>query len=185
MPEHITPAAPAPAPGGHSSLEVVAVLPWVVLAELDGLKSAEKGDGTLAAAARSALAKLRAAIGAGCAFFRGQSLAEFREAGAKHGLGLPPKMVTPDDRILQCCLQYKVRGVPMARPPCVMLVADVSSVLRGTRLHDVAYDTIRCHGDETWPPKTGSMISRASCGRAHPNFMPATGLLTRACNAAF
>lgn len=96
-------------------LEVVALIPWIVLVELDGLKGRlgeSVGPAGAAASvsqlARAAQAKLRDALVQGGRFYSGQSLKEFREAESRHKLG--GKSSTADDRILHCCLQYKVRA---------------------------------------------------------------------------
>jgi hypothetical protein len=55
--------------------------------------------------ARVALSTLRSSMSASAgSFYRGQSLQEHKEACTKFDFGLPAKLVTADDRILQCCL---------------------------------------------------------------------------------
>ncbi|KAG2428632.1 hypothetical protein HXX76_011339 [Chlamydomonas incerta] len=108
-------------------LSCVAVVPWTVLAELDGLKSApiraqlggaaaaaardedDEEERPVAVAARSALSLLRSALEAGDRFFRGQSLAQFRAAACHPAAAIPlgAARITPDDRILQCALHLQ------------------------------------------------------------------------------
>eukprot|EP00198_Chlamydomonas_reinhardtii_P007900 XP_001697237.1 predicted protein [Chlamydomonas reinhardtii] len=108
-----------------AGISCVAVVPWTVLAELDGLKSepirahlgcsiAAGGDDDgeerpVAVAARSALSLLRSALEAGDRFFRGQSLAQFRAAACHPAAAIPlgAARITPDDRILQCALHLQ------------------------------------------------------------------------------
>eukprot|EP00798_Chlamydomonas_sp_ICE-L_P024299 gene24299-9902_t len=90
-----------------TSLELVALVPWMVLMELDGLKQGggdDSGKG-LAASARAAVNALREGLSAGDKFFQGQSLQEFKEAAKK----LAGSDSCPDDHILQCCLDLKAR----------------------------------------------------------------------------
>lgn len=106
---------PAVAEAQRQLLQVVAVVPWTVLLELDRLKSRgggggddSAGAGGVAAQARAAIHALRAGLDAKDGFFRGETMAEYREASRQYG-DAAGGIVSADDRILYCCLYFKDR----------------------------------------------------------------------------
>ncbi|GAX85421.1 hypothetical protein CEUSTIGMA_g12837.t1 [Chlamydomonas eustigma] len=101
------------APFGHHHhhqqqrlLEVVVLVPWVVLQELDGLKGRGDGTGEVASMARAAIKVLRAGLDDNGRFFQGQSLQEYRDASQLYSDPLGG-IISADDRILYCCLHFQ------------------------------------------------------------------------------
>jgi len=92
---------------GKTADRTVVVIPWIVLCELDGLKSSVTD---IAFSARVAINRLNDAIRRGDPFIRGQSLREFRQAASEHSFGPADGKLraTNDDRVLQCCMHLHV-----------------------------------------------------------------------------
>ncbi len=81
----------------------------------------------MAHCARVALSTLRSAMSASASsFYRGQSLQEHKAACTKYDFGLPAKLVTADDRILQCCLYVHglVKAAAAAGPANLVLLTN-------------------------------------------------------------
>ncbi|KAG2449739.1 hypothetical protein HYH02_005265 [Chlamydomonas schloesseri] len=162
--------AEAAAAGTAARISCVAVVPWTVLAELDGLKSApirahlgaaaatagggaeeedEEEERPVAVAARSALSLLRSALEAGDRFFRGQSLAQFRAAASHPAAAIPPgaARITPDDRILQCALHLQdgllAKSELSGRPYCVALLSNDNALCVKAQVCRVAAASIQ------------------------------------------
>lgn len=91
-------------------IQVVAVVPWIVVCELDGLKSSTKGEETgpkVAELARNAIRCLKESATRPDGFMFVQTLAEFREGAKKLQKFTIESHVNNDDRILQCCIHYQ------------------------------------------------------------------------------
>ncbi|CAD7696218.1 unnamed protein product [Ostreobium quekettii] len=92
------------------SPQIVLVVPWVVMLELDCLKNSTKQHSTkggkrvaVSRLARAAVDQLQRSISSGDNFFRGQTLMEFKDS---KNMSMGTDVVSNDDRILQCCLQF-------------------------------------------------------------------------------
>ena len=90
--------------------QVVAVVPWIVVCELDGLKSSTKGEETglkVAELARNAIRCLKESAMHPDGFMFVQTMMEFRDAAKKLQKFTVESHVNNDDRILQCCIHYQ------------------------------------------------------------------------------
>jgi len=90
--------------------QVLVVVPWIVVCELDGLKSSRRGDGTgsrVADLARQAIRHLKQVAMRPDGFTFVQTMSEFRDAAKKLQKFSVGSHVNNDDRILQCCIHYQ------------------------------------------------------------------------------
>ncbi|KAK9844172.1 hypothetical protein WJX81_006975 [Elliptochloris bilobata] len=119
-------AARGPGEGGSAEVDVVVVVPWIVLYELDRIKSERpdsEGLHKMAAHARAAIRHLaqEAERPPGERFYVGESLTEFKQAAAAlGGRGRTPN----DDRVLFCALARRERAG--AADAAVLLTRDAN-----------------------------------------------------------
>ncbi|WIA37324.1 hypothetical protein OEZ86_014259 [Tetradesmus obliquus] len=103
-------------------LQLLLLLPWTVLVELDRLKSRHDASGhdglSVAGQARAALRHLQAAMAQSSRhshMYRAQSIQEFRDAARQHSLGEGDRDLVADDRILQCAMHAQQQQQQQAR----------------------------------------------------------------------